>query len=221
MASELLTTFAQETKLASITLIPKSPPLSPGGIFRVISNDDNGETVLWDRSVEGRFPEAKEVKQALRDVVNPAKDLGHSDVKNETKTTEGECLECKENENNKSIEQEATNKSALGAPGQPIFPTEFYEKNRITIEYSTGSTISCVENNMHNAIWHANELLNMVYERNAWWKANKDRPPEDLGNAVVPASVDGVTLIPIRDQSNVLVCNSFCNDAFLSVRMRC
>ena len=39
----------------------------------------NGE-LLFDRATEGRFPEVKEIKQAIRDTVAPKKDLGHSDI---------------------------------------------------------------------------------------------------------------------------------------------
>jgi hypothetical protein len=35
---------------------------------------------LFDRNVEGRFPEPKEIKQMIRDIVVPNKDLGHSDT---------------------------------------------------------------------------------------------------------------------------------------------
>ena len=35
--------------------------------------------ILFDRAVEGRFPEPKELKQAIRDRVEPSRDLGHSD----------------------------------------------------------------------------------------------------------------------------------------------
>jgi selenoprotein W-related protein len=43
-----------------------------------ISIDDN---VIFDRKTEGRFPEIKELKQLVRDIVNPAKNLGHSEKK--------------------------------------------------------------------------------------------------------------------------------------------
>ena len=46
-----------------------------GGVFRVTAD----EQVLWDRQKEGRFPEAKELKQRIRDAVLPEKQLGHSD----------------------------------------------------------------------------------------------------------------------------------------------
>ena len=46
----------------------------------------NGE-LLWDRTSEGRFPEAKELKRLIRNTLVPAKDLGHSDVKTSSSTT--------------------------------------------------------------------------------------------------------------------------------------
>jgi selenoprotein W-related protein len=36
--------------------------------------------LLFDRATEGRFPEVKEIKQMIRDKVDPEKDLGHSDI---------------------------------------------------------------------------------------------------------------------------------------------
>ena len=39
----------------------------------------NGE-VIWDRAEAGGFPEVKELKQRVRDVLAPSKDLGHSDT---------------------------------------------------------------------------------------------------------------------------------------------
>ncbi|RDA82516.1 hypothetical protein CP532_1661 [Ophiocordyceps camponoti-leonardi (nom. inval.)] len=36
-------------------------------------------TILWDRSVDGGFPETKELKRRLRDVVEPGRNLGHVD----------------------------------------------------------------------------------------------------------------------------------------------
>lgn len=69
MAQELLSTFAGE--LGGLTLVP-----GEGGVFMVRMADGQ---VLFDRKVEGRFPESKELKQRLRDVIAPEKDLGHSD----------------------------------------------------------------------------------------------------------------------------------------------
>jgi selenoprotein W-related protein len=68
LAQELLTTF--ETELGEVALIPGS-----GGIFEVRVDGE----LVWSRKDEGRFPEAKELKQRLRDRVAPGKDLGHSE----------------------------------------------------------------------------------------------------------------------------------------------
>lgn len=70
LAQELLTTF--EGELGGVTLTPGT-----GGIFEVRCD----AVLLWSRKQEGRFPEAKELKQRLRDVIAPDKPLGHSDVR--------------------------------------------------------------------------------------------------------------------------------------------
>ncbi len=72
MAEELLMTFADE--LAEVALIPGT-----GGVF-VIRLD--GKT-LYSKEKSGRFPEMKEIKQKVRDVIAPDMDLGHSDVGSE------------------------------------------------------------------------------------------------------------------------------------------
>ena len=68
LAQELLTTFVDD--LGEVALVP-----GKGGVFEVRLD---GET-LWSRKAEGRFPEAKEVKQRLRDRIAPGRNLGHSD----------------------------------------------------------------------------------------------------------------------------------------------
>jgi selenoprotein W-related protein len=70
LAQELLTTF--EGDLSGVTLKPGT-----GGIFHVTVGD--GAKTLWSRAAEGRFPESKELKQRLRDHIDPTRDLGHSD----------------------------------------------------------------------------------------------------------------------------------------------
>ena len=67
-SQELLTTFAEE--LGEVALVPGS-----GGVFEVRVD---GRTI-FSRDAAGRFPEMKELKQAVRDVVSPGKDLGHSE----------------------------------------------------------------------------------------------------------------------------------------------
>jgi selenoprotein W-related protein len=68
MAQELLTTF--ESEIGGVTLVPGS-----GGVFEVRV----GDTVVWSRAQQGRFPDIKELKQLVRDHVAPEKALGHSD----------------------------------------------------------------------------------------------------------------------------------------------
>jgi selT/selW/selH selenoprotein domain len=68
-AQELLTTF--ESELAAVTLRPSEV----AGTFAVRVDGQ----LVWDRKSEGRFPEMKELKQAIRDVIAPERDLGHSD----------------------------------------------------------------------------------------------------------------------------------------------
>ena len=68
MAQELLMTF--EGELSEVALIPGT-----GGVFEVRVQ----EKTVWSREHQGRFPEAKELKQLVRDVIVPEKDLGHSD----------------------------------------------------------------------------------------------------------------------------------------------
>jgi selenoprotein W-related protein len=48
-----------------------------GGVFEVRLD---GETI-FSRQREERFPEAKELKQLIRDRIAPERDLGHSDRK--------------------------------------------------------------------------------------------------------------------------------------------
>ena len=68
LAQELLTTF--DAEIGEIALIPGT-----GGVFEVRC----GGAALWSRKQEGRFPEAKELKQRVRDAIAPGKPLGHAD----------------------------------------------------------------------------------------------------------------------------------------------
>ena len=71
MAQEFLTTFSDE--LRSVTLQPSEV----NGDFHITLNEKR----IFDRKVYGGFPEIKELKQMIRDEVNPGKSLGHSDTK--------------------------------------------------------------------------------------------------------------------------------------------
>lgn len=69
MAQELLTTF--EDDLKSVTLQPSEV----AGRYTISINDKK----IFDRKEFGGFPEIKELKQLVRDIVNPEKTLGHAD----------------------------------------------------------------------------------------------------------------------------------------------
>ncbi|GHE30658.1 SelT/SelW/SelH family protein [Sphingobacterium griseoflavum] len=74
-AQELLSTFVDD--IYGVTLVPSER----AGDFCV----SVGNKLLFDRKVEGRFPEIKELKQLVRDIVNPTKHLGHSEKQRDQK----------------------------------------------------------------------------------------------------------------------------------------
>jgi len=73
MAQELLTTF--DGQIGEMSLQPDT-----GGVFDVFVNGKR----IWCRKEAERFPDIKELKQLVRDEIDPDKDLGHSDRKTET-----------------------------------------------------------------------------------------------------------------------------------------
>jgi selenoprotein W-related protein len=68
MAQELLSTFADD--LGEVALLPAA-----GGIFQIHYEGD----LLWDRKRDGGFPDAKTLKQRVRDRLDPGRELGHID----------------------------------------------------------------------------------------------------------------------------------------------
>ncbi|EOV0103932.1 TPA: SelT/SelW/SelH family protein [Vibrio vulnificus] len=70
LMQELLHTFSEE--IEAITLHPDT-----GGRFEIFCND----TSIWERKRDDGFPEAKALKQRVRDIIAPERDLGHSDKK--------------------------------------------------------------------------------------------------------------------------------------------
>ncbi|KAI4093936.1 MAG: hypothetical protein LQ344_002534 [Seirophora lacunosa] len=93
-AQELLSTFS--TSIGEVALVPAT-----GGVFVVnivhstsYSTNQPGlkdtleapdgsfktqTTQLWDRKKEGGFPEIKQLKKLVRDIIDPGRDLGHVD----------------------------------------------------------------------------------------------------------------------------------------------
>ena len=68
MASEVLSTFSLE--MGQVILQPGT-----GGIFEI---QLDGE-LIWERKRDGGFPEVKQLKQMVRDRIDPDRDLGHID----------------------------------------------------------------------------------------------------------------------------------------------
>lgn len=73
MAQELLTTFPD--LLGEVAL----RPAEVGGVFCLRLDGE----LLFSRDEEGRFPEPKEIKQMVRDRIDPERSLGHSDREGE------------------------------------------------------------------------------------------------------------------------------------------
>ncbi|OCX66160.1 SelT/selW/selH selenoprotein [Thioclava sp. SK-1] len=68
MAQELLQSFGED--LGEVALIP-----GYGGIYEIHLNGD----LIWERKRDGGFPDAKEIKRRIRDVIDPSRDMGHID----------------------------------------------------------------------------------------------------------------------------------------------
>ncbi|KAL0077018.1 Rdx family-domain-containing protein [Phycomyces blakesleeanus] len=89
LGQELLTTFEEE--IGELALIPGG-----NAIFQVKVNNSGNivlVVVVWDRKQDGGFPEVKELKQRIRDLIAPHKSLGHSDRK-PVKKEEEDCKTC-------------------------------------------------------------------------------------------------------------------------------
>ena len=68
MAQELVATFAEE--LGEVALVPGT-----GGVFEIVCDG----TTVWERKRDGGFPDIKTLKQRVRDLLVPERDLGHVD----------------------------------------------------------------------------------------------------------------------------------------------
>ena len=73
IAQELLTTFSKE--IDSVTLKPEH---KKAGLFQVWIDDN----LVWCRKKNEGLPQPKELKQRIRNLICPEKNLGHSDSKN-------------------------------------------------------------------------------------------------------------------------------------------
>ena len=69
LAQELLSTFADD--LAEVVL----RPAEISGTFEIFFDEQS----LWERTRDGGFPEAKILKQRVRNLIDPDRPLGHND----------------------------------------------------------------------------------------------------------------------------------------------
>ncbi|KAI0002995.1 hypothetical protein BJV74DRAFT_814739 [Russula compacta] len=78
-STELFLTFPPPA-LKSITIVPLNAE-DTAGRFRIWLTVTEGTPpiLVWDRKVEGQFPELKVLKQRIRDHIQPGRSLGHSD----------------------------------------------------------------------------------------------------------------------------------------------
>lgn len=68
MAQEVLSTFSLE--MGEVILRPGT-----GGIFEISLDGE----LIWERKRDGGFPDIKQLKQMVRDRIDPQRDLGHTD----------------------------------------------------------------------------------------------------------------------------------------------
>lgn len=68
MAQEVLSTFSLE--LGEVALKPGT-----GGIFEIRIDG----ALVWERKRDGGFPDVRQLKQLVRDRIDPGRDLGHLD----------------------------------------------------------------------------------------------------------------------------------------------
>lgn len=63
--------FQDPSSSSSSSTIPSAPDV--GAVVEI------QRRVLWDRKVDGGFPETKELKRRVRDAIEPGRNLGHVD----------------------------------------------------------------------------------------------------------------------------------------------
>jgi len=68
MAQELLSTFSLE--IGAVSLVPGT-----GGIFEIHLDGE----LVWERKRDGGFPDIRQLKQIVRDRIDPERSLGHVD----------------------------------------------------------------------------------------------------------------------------------------------
>ena len=146
------------------------------------------EETIWDRRIDDGFPEAKELKQRVRNKIAPEKSLGHSDstssqALNETKHPgNNDCIECKENSKETIMKQNALEVKVDSFNKQD-------STNNVKITYCTGCKW------MLRSAWMCQELL-----------------------TTFESELNSVTLVPGHDDMGTFVSyNFFCRCSVISI----
>jgi len=119
--------------------------------------------VVWDRKEDGGFPESKELKQRIRNLVAPERFLGHSDNVDRKQDRE-DCVDC---ESKVAMSTKVVEKPSTRIPLAP--------KPNVGITYCTGCRW------LLRAAWVAQELLTTFETELASVTLIPSRPPAPGG----------------------------------------
>jgi selenoprotein W-related protein len=190
MAQELLTTF-NDAPLSAVTLTPRRPP--PSGKFAVTfqamnastsTSSDTPRLLLWDRHVKKGFPDIKELKQLVRDQIDPARYLGHSDKNPQQQQGAVELVQ--QDETMPEEAPMAASSVVLTQIHVPLSTTTSSRNHHVAIQYCTGCRW------MLRSAYLATELLTTLEDDIDALTLIPSRPPEKGGIFVV--TVNGKTV---------------------------
>ena len=162
-AQELLSTFSKTDGLDAVTVLPSTDDKTGIFVVRLVESStdldeeekEDGEKrkmmmELWDRNTMSGFPQPKDIKQKIRDVIDPNKYLGHSDTQ-ENKTQQqqrpqGEQETSKVKMSNEVIDlssSSSTSSSSSSLSSGSSLPVikldpEYTPSPSVTITYCTG-----------------------------------------------------------------------------------
>lgn len=96
---ELLQTFGD--KLGEVSLVP-----GPTGHFKIIGEEKEGQEVtIWDRSIDGGFPDSKYLKQRVKELLfHDEVSIGKHNERN-TSSDQSEQLKTNSNQNQASCSE--------------------------------------------------------------------------------------------------------------------
>lgn len=188
MAQELLTTFNDEN-LSAVTMVPSRPP--PGARF-VVSHCRTASspldaaattTTIWDREKEDGFPAIKDLKQRIRDLIDPELYLGHSDNEGREKPAElSSSNDTSESASSTTMPYSSeVLEQVLGQAPQP----------NVSIQYCTGCRW------MLRSAYFATELMTTFEDEVNSITLIPSRPPEKGG--IFVSSMNGTSIALVEE----------------------